>query len=112
MGSSGNFSFNLTIQTFARQLEILTNRTTSLTVCSAFDTTRFSSLVIDWLVENIIPDVTIDRMSLVVILLDVYLKSVKIQKCPYLKGNKVISPSKKNQFCVFYLVGYNDTAAT
>ena len=46
---------SLTIQSYGRQLDILTNQTTSLSVCLIFNTSRLCKLVAGWLVENYYP---------------------------------------------------------
>ena len=54
----------LTLQSYARQLNILTNRTTSIIMCLVFNTSRFGRLAADWLVKNITPVMTLNGLSL------------------------------------------------
>jgi hypothetical protein len=60
------FLLSLIIQSYARQLNILTNRTIVLGVYSAFNNSRFGRLVVDWFVEDMTPDMTLCIMSLIV----------------------------------------------
>jgi len=48
----------LIVQSYARQLNILTNRTTALGGVFGFDTLGFSRLIADWSVENINHELT------------------------------------------------------
>ena len=59
----GNLS-SITAQSYARQLNILTNQTTGLKVFLVFNTLRFGRSVTDWLVENITYDISLYRVSL------------------------------------------------
>jgi hypothetical protein len=42
----------------------MTNWTTTLSVCIVLNTSRFGSLVTDWSIENITPDMTLCWISL------------------------------------------------
>lgn len=53
--TEGAFHSSLTVQSNARHLYMLPNRTTALNLCLLFNTSWFSRLVTDWLVENITP---------------------------------------------------------
>ena len=58
MSCQVTFHSSLTVQSYARQLNILTNRTTTLDVYSVLN----SRLIADWPVENMKPNMTPNRM--------------------------------------------------
>ena len=51
---SSNLSFNVTVQSYAKQHDVLTNWTTTISVFSVLYTPGFGRFIADWLIESIL----------------------------------------------------------
>ena len=57
------FHSSLIVQSYERQLKMLTNRTSASILCSVFNTIRISRLVADWSIEDKKPGVILYKMT-------------------------------------------------